>query len=77
MYGFFANSSKRSLELSRLAIVLEIEGLKMMRNVKTRWMGILPCVSRVQAEYKPLILKMSEDAPSVTSKEDPIRASEH
>lgn len=61
-YGYFAHSPKRHLELSHLSTLLEIEGRKLMKNVKQHWMGIFPCISRVLAKYKPLILKMLEDA---------------
>lgn len=40
------------------------KGLKMVRNLKTWWMGILPCVPCAR---KPLILKMSEDAPTMSA----------
>lgn len=66
IYEFFANLPRKSLnKFSCLATLLGTKGLKLVKNVKMRWMGILPCVLRVQTEYKPLILKMSEDAPIV------------
>lgn len=66
-YGFFTDSPRCHLELSRLSTLLETKGQKLVKNVKTQWMGILSCIERKLAEYKPLILQMSEDAPSVAA----------
>lgn len=64
-YGFFVNSLKRHLELMRLATLLETKGWKILKNVKSCWLCILSYVKRVQSKYKPLILKMLDNATSI------------
>lgn len=64
LYSYFGSSPKHHLEFSKLAEVVESEGLKILRNVKSRWMSILAPLERIMGEYKNLIVKMSLDAPS-------------
>jgi hypothetical protein len=40
---------------------LEIEGLNMLRNVKTRWISVLEPLRKILGEYKTLIYKMAQD----------------
>ena len=79
MYGYFSHSPKRHLEFQRLPDVLEIEGRKILRNVKTRWISLLDPLKRVMGEYKTLIVKMGEDAavklPSLIAKQAAARES--
>jgi len=62
MYAYFNASPKRHLEFQKLADLMETEGLKMLRNVKTRWISLLDPLRRVLGEYKTLIVKMSDNA---------------
>jgi hypothetical protein len=59
---YFSMSAKKHLEFQRLADIMEIEGLRMLRNVKTHWILLLEPLRRVMGEYKTLIVKMYEDA---------------
>jgi hypothetical protein len=37
LYAYFSKSSKRHLKLNKLAKIMEIQGSKLLKNVKTRW----------------------------------------
>jgi hypothetical protein len=62
MHSYFLHSPKRHLEFTKLAEIVETEGLKIVNNVKTRWISLLEPLKRVLGEYKTLIVKMCEDA---------------
>jgi len=73
MYAYFSHSPKRHLEFQKLADLVETEGRRMLRNVKTRWLSLLEPLKRVMGEYKTLVAKMCEDAavkePELTAKQ--------
>lgn len=79
MYSYFSFSPKRHLEFQKLTDIVETEGLRMLKNVKTRWVSLLAPLRRVMGEYKTLIAKMCEDAtvkePEMTHKEMAARES--
>jgi hypothetical protein len=72
-YTYFSMSSKKHLEFQKLADIVQIEGLRMLWNVKTRWILLLEPLRKVMGEYKTLIVKMCEDAmvkePALTPKQ--------
>jgi hypothetical protein len=41
LYGYFPSSPKCHLEFKKLVEIMEIEGLKVFQNVKTRWNSML------------------------------------
>jgi hypothetical protein len=41
LYGYFFNSPKQHLEFQKLVEIVEIKGLKVFQNVKTRWINML------------------------------------
>jgi hypothetical protein len=41
LYGYFPSSPKRHFEFTKLVEIVEIEGLKVFHNVKTRWNSML------------------------------------
>jgi hypothetical protein len=47
------------LEFTKLARIMELEGLKVVRNIKTRWISMLAPFIKVGKEYKTLIAKMA------------------
>ncbi len=59
-YKYFFGSPKRHLEFTKLEIV-EIEGLKVLWNVKTRWINMLAPFKKFGKDYKTLIAKMVVD----------------
>jgi hypothetical protein len=79
LYTYFTMSSKKHLEFHSLADIVETEGLRMLKNVKTRWISLLEPLKRVLGEYKTLIVKMCEDAalkePVLTPKQAASRES--
>jgi hypothetical protein len=62
LYRYHSMSSKKHLKFQKLADIVEIEGLGILRNIKTRWILLLEPLKRVMGEYKTLIVKMCEDA---------------
>jgi hypothetical protein len=62
MYAYFSHSPKNHLEFQKLAGVVEIEGLRILRNVTTRWISLLDPLRRIMGEYKTLLVKMCDDA---------------
>jgi hypothetical protein len=59
LYGYFSTSPKCHLEFTKLAEIVEIEGLKVLQNVKTRWINMLQPLKWVGKEYKVFIPKMA------------------
>jgi hypothetical protein len=62
MFSYFSLSPKCHLEFPRLADIVETEGLRMLHNVKTRWISLLGPLRKVVREYKTLMAKMCEIA---------------
>jgi hypothetical protein len=65
LHTYFARSPKRHLEFVKLAEVLETKGLKILRQVKTRWLSMMSPAIRMMNEYKTLVVKMMEDEQAV------------
>ena len=61
LYNFFTHSPKRHVEFVKLAEVMETKGLKILQNVKTRWISMLAPTVRVMNEYRTLLVKMHQD----------------
>ena len=62
LYNYFTMSSKKHLEFQKLANIGEIEGLHMLKNVKTWWISLLELLRKTFGEYKTLIVKMCKDS---------------
>ena len=62
LYNYFTMSSKKHLEFQKLTDIVETKGLRMCKNVKTRWISLLELLKRVPSEYKTLVVKMCEDS---------------
>ena len=73
MYRYFNHSLKRHLEFEKLAELVETDGWRMLRNVKTQWLSLLELLKKVMGEYKIFVVKMCEDAtikePELTTKQ--------
>ena len=55
-HKYFPHSPKKAAEFKALAQQLESKGLKMLKNVKTRWMSCLPPIWRLLAEYRVIAM---------------------
>jgi hypothetical protein len=62
VYTFFCKSPKKHLEFIKLAEFFESKGNKILRNIKTRWLSVLAPTVRVMTEFKPLLVKIHQDA---------------
>ena len=62
LHAFFAHSPKRHLEFPKLAEVMHLKGLKILKNIKTRWISMLSPSVRIMNEYRVLLVKMAVDS---------------
>ncbi|KAG0572981.1 hypothetical protein KC19_VG138700 [Ceratodon purpureus] len=69
LFRFFSKSPKRHREYQALAEHMNSKGLKILRNVKTRWISMLSPALRIMNEYNVLVVKFHQDsqAASVTN----------
>jgi hypothetical protein len=51
LYSYFCKSPKKHIEFCKLAEVMETKGLKILRNIKTRWISMLSPAIRAMNEY--------------------------
>jgi hypothetical protein len=58
---------KRHLELNKLANIMEIQGNKLLKNVKTRWMFMWELTKKLMSVYYTLVVKMAMDFASSNS----------
>lgn len=62
LYTYFSHSPKWHLEFVKLSEVIQIKGLKILKNIKTRWLSMLSPIVRVMNEYRMLLMKMEQDS---------------
>jgi len=60
-HSYFCKSPKRFSEFRMLAELTETKGLKLLRNVQTRWVSLIEPLRRLLSEYRTLIYKMTAD----------------
>ena len=60
-HNYFAHSPKKAAEFRALSQQLESKGLKLLKNVKTRWMSCLGPIRRLLVEYKGVLAMMHAD----------------
>jgi hypothetical protein len=63
----FSHNPKRHLEFTKLAKIMETEGNKILRDIKTRWISMISLVKHVLFEYCTFLMKMALDAPTIAS----------
>ena len=57
-HAYFSHSPKKYSEFHCLALLMETKGLKLLKNVCTRWCSLISPLRRVLAEYPVLMAKM-------------------
>jgi hypothetical protein len=57
---FFCKSPKKHLEFVQLATLLESKGNKILRKVKTLWLGMLALAVRIFTKYRPLLVEFQQ-----------------
>jgi len=60
--AYFVHSPKKHLEFTKLTNMMETKGLKMLMNMKTRWVSVLDPLRRILSKDRPLLAKMSMDS---------------
>jgi hypothetical protein len=66
-HSYFAHSPKKVSELRTLAQLMETKGLKLLKNVKTRWISCHLPIRSLLFEWKSLMAKMWADRDDRTS----------
>ena len=54
VYNYFKNSPKRRKSFQEFQHFLNYEPLNILKPCQTRWLSVSECVTRVQAQWKPL-----------------------
>jgi hypothetical protein len=62
LYTYFCKSPQKHLEFLKLVEVMETKGLKILINIKTRWISMLAPTVRVMNEYRTLLVKFHQDS---------------
>jgi hypothetical protein len=60
-HSYFAHSPKKVIEFRTLAQLMETKGLKLLKNVKTRWISYISPLRRLINEFKTVLAKMHAD----------------
>ena len=63
-HAYFKHSPKRHLEFVKLVELMETKGLKLLKNVKTRWVSLIEPLRCILQEYKVPLAKMKVDSVS-------------
>jgi hypothetical protein len=61
-HAYFVHSPKKYVEFHSLALMLETKGLKLLKNVATRWVSVIGPLRRLLSEYRSVMAKMSVDS---------------
>lgn len=61
IHEYFSKSSKKHLDFTKLADIMETKGRKILKHVRTRWLSLLLPAQRVVSEYQTLVMKMELD----------------
>ena len=62
--AYFKHSPKSHLEFVKLVDVMETKGLKLLTNMKTRWVSLIEPLRHIIQEYRVLLAKMKADIDS-------------
>jgi hypothetical protein len=60
-HAYFAHSPKKYSEYKSFAQTIDTKGLKLLKNVTTRWLSLLAPMRRVLSEYRTILEKMHID----------------
>ena len=60
-HAYFKHSPKWHLEFVKLAKLMETKGLKLLKNVKTRWVSLIEPLRRILQDYRVPLAKMKAD----------------
>jgi hypothetical protein len=70
LHGYFCKSPKKHMEFLKLAEVMDTKGLKILRDIKTRWILMLAPAVCIMNEYRTLLVKMLQDSKLKNAKGD-------
>jgi hypothetical protein len=61
-YAYFSHSPKKYNEYKNFASTIDTKGLKVIKNVTTRWLSLLEPMKRLMSEFQTILGKMEVDA---------------
>lgn len=64
-HSYFKHSPKRHLKFIHLAKVMETKGLKLLKQVVTRWISLLEPMKRLLNQFHVVLAKMCEDGDEI------------
>lgn len=73
-HAYFAHSSKRHHEFTKLAALMEKKGNKILKQVKTRWISLLKPAKRIMQQYSVLVYNMHLDTGKVKAAEKTLES---
>lgn len=61
-HAYFSHSPKRQAEFHALAQLVDTKGLKLLKNVTTRWISLISPLRRLLSEYRSVSSKLRLDS---------------
>jgi hypothetical protein len=61
-HAYFAHSPKKYTEYRAFVQTIDTKGLKLLKNVKTRWLSLLEPMRRLMNEFRTIVGKMHIDS---------------
>jgi hypothetical protein len=62
LHNYLGKSPKRALQYETLATELDMEHLKILRNVKICWISVYAPIVRIQSSYRALVVTMASES---------------
>lgn len=62
IHALFEHSSKKFTEFDELAHILNIKGLKLLRNVKVRWLSMIDSLNCLLSDYCIVFARLMQDS---------------
>jgi hypothetical protein len=67
-HAYFSHSPKKYNEYKTFASTIDTKGLKLIKNVTTRWLSLLEPIKRIMSEFQNSLGKMEVDATNKNEK---------
>lgn len=67
LHKYFVRSSKYHIEFIKLVDMMCSKGLKINKNVKTRWLSMISPLKRVMSKYRTFVHKLHKDKNDATT----------
>jgi hypothetical protein len=71
-HAYFSHSPKKFNEYKSFATSINTKGLKLLKNVTTRWLSLLDPMRRLMSEFRTILGKMEVDTNNRKEKVSPV-----